>query len=487
MVRSSVHAAASLALFITCAASHAEIEFESCSLNGSGGTGRLHAECGRWLQPLNREDADGEQVELFVARLPTTALEPAGDAVTLINGGPGGSSVDLLVDFAGVVEAFTRERDVVVLDQRGTGRSAPMRCHELNADTPESLDADTVVDLTRTCLDQLPHDPRFFTTTVATEDLEALRSELGYKQWDIYGVSYGTRVAQQYMRAYPEQTRSVILDGVVPAPRVLGANIAVHSQQALDQVFARCAGDTLCNAQFPRFKSDFHDLAERLSAAPLALELQHPVTGQLTSLELSYGYLALWLRFALYAPETTALIPLITHQAARQANYLPIAANALRSLHDVSSMLNYGMHNAVVCTEDTPFYGEQKINDAELDETYLGREMYETLRAMCSAWPAGVMHPDMKRPVKSAVPTLVLSGEYDPITPPAWGDEIMPGLSNARHIVVPGQGHGTLVRGCIGQLARQFIESANAAALDAECTDHMAAYPFFLDMMGPPP
>ncbi|MEM9623523.1 MAG: alpha/beta fold hydrolase, partial [Pseudomonadota bacterium] len=341
--------------------SAAELAFKSCWLNGSGGNGNLNAECATWQRPLDPGKPEGKQIELFVTRLASTALQPAEDALTIVNGGPGGSSVDLLVDLASIISALTRNRDVIVIDQRGTGRSSPLHCEALS-DSVEVLEEDQIRSLTRQCLRNLPHDPRFFSTTVAVDDLEALRQTLGYRQLSLYGVSYGTRVVQQYMRAYPEQTRAVVIDGVVPPQRVLGGSVAIHSDNSLQAVFARCAATATCAGRFPQLKEDFSTLSARLRAAPITLQLQHPVTGLPTEVDLDYAHLAMWIRFALYAPETTALIPLIIHQATHSQNYLPIAANALRFLHDITAALNYGMHNAVVCTEDAPFFAQQQVD-----------------------------------------------------------------------------------------------------------------------------
>ena len=466
--------------------SQAPPHFAPCSLTGSGGNGNLQAQCANWQRPLDPTNPGGEQIELFVARLQSTAIDPAKDAFTLINGGPGGSSIKMMVDLAPVLRAFTRERDVIVVDQRGTGRSAPLVCKALT-DSTETLEPDQTVTLTKDCLDKLPHDPRYFTTTVAVADLEALRESAGYEKLSVYGVSYGTRVALQYLRSYPASVRSMVIDGVVPPDMNLGSNVALNSQQTLDAVFDRCRETPSCNERFPQLHDDFARLSELLRKQPVPLTLQHPVTGIPTDLEVTYGHLAIWIRLALYAPSTTALIPLIIDQAANQGNYLPIAASALRMLHQLTDSLTYGMHNAVVCTEDAPFYNDADEDFTTLAQTYLGREMYDSLKSMCSVWPAGVIDESMKVPVTSDVPTLILSGEFDPITPPAYGESVLQHLANAKHVVAPGQGHGTIGRGCIPKLILKFVESANVEEIDDSCTAHLGAYPFFVDLMGPPP
>lgn len=464
----------------------AALDFKPCALAGSNGNGTLQTECAIWQQPLDRSDPDSATIDLHVARLKSTALEPADDAFTLINGGPGGSSIDLLVDYASVAQSFTRERDVLVIDQRGTGRSTPLTC-EAVTDRAEEYDEEDTLQATQDCLDALSHDPRYFTTSVAVEDLEALRAAAGYQQLSLYGVSYGTRVVQQYMRRYPAQTRAAVIDGVIPPDHALGSHIAIHSQQALDAAFNRCAETPSCNDAFPELAYEFHKLRTTLQDASVPLVIQHPVTGAQTDIELTYPHLMMWIRFSLYATETAALIPLTVHQAVTADNYLPIAANALRMVHDITNALNYGMHNAVMCTEDAPFYQQDLIDFEAMERTYIGRQMLDSLQAMCDIWPRGVIHDDLKRPLASAVPTLLLSGEVDPITPPAWAERAMQQLTNARHIIAPGQGHGTLARGCIPRLILEFIETPEPAEIDDSCVAHLSPYPFFIDAMGPPP
>ena len=446
----------------------------------------MQAECVTWHQPLDRANPTGETIALFVTRLKSTAIEPANDAFTIVNGGPGGSSVDLLVDMAGVVQAFTRERDVIVIDQRGTGRSTPLTCDAIT-DRAEEYTEQQTLEATKDCLDNLTHDPRQFTTSVGVEDLEALRETLGYEQLSLYGISYGTRVVQQYVRRYPDTSRVAVIDGVVPPQLALGPRIAIHSQDALDHALTRCAEVESCHTAFPNLAEELGSLRAKLEDSPAPLSVPHPVTGKQTEIELTYPHVMMWLRFSLYATETTALIPLTIHEAAVSENYIPIASNALRMLHNITTALNYGMHNAVICTEDAPFYEKESVDYEAMDATYIGREMFGALKSMCDIWPAGYRHDDIKQPLKSDTPTLILSGEFDPITPPAWGDIAMQGLSQVKHVIAPGQGHGTLARGCIPKMVLEFVEKTNVAEVDDTCVKHLGTYPFFIDPMGPPP
>lgn len=435
--------------------------------------------------PLNHADPNAGSIELHVARIRSLAPSPAEDAFTVINGGPGGSSLTLYADLAPAFAAVLRERDIIVVDQRGTGRSTPLACPELE-DSPTVSDPALIAQFAAKCVAGLTEDPRFFTTSVAVRDLEWVRQRLGYEQLTLYGVSYGTRVAQHYARRYADQARALIIDGVLPASAALGPQIAIKAQQTLDSILARCAADAACNRALPALPEQLAQLRTELSTSPKLLNLPDPVTGTNTELAFDYSHLAIALRLLAYAPETASIIPLLIHEAASNRNYLPLAAQALRITNELSEALSYGMHNAVVCTEDVPYYDfDLEQMRARLADTYLGSEQMDALIAICSEWPAGVIDPNFKAPLTSAVPTLLLSGEFDPITPPDYAEQAQATLSNARHLTAPGQGHGVIMRGCVPSLVSRFVESLDSAALEAECVEQLGSEAFFVDLLGP--
>jgi pimeloyl-ACP methyl ester carboxylesterase len=460
------------------------LELTDCELIGDRGIGRVQASCATLQQPLDPEHPDGETIDVRIAVIRSLSPEPHPDAFTVINGGPGGSSISLYVQSAAVFEAIRRERDLVIIDQRGTGRSSPLDCPDLE-DQIEDFDLELVNAATDQCLAELPHDPRYFTTSVAIQDLDAIRQALGYEQWNIYGVSYGTRVALHYARRFPDQVRSLIIDGVVPPQLVLGPNAALNSQQTLDRLLARCHSDPDCMSTFGSLPSKLTELFEQLKAERIAVSVPDPLSGRLDDVEIGWGHLAITLRMLSYAPETAALIPLLIDLAYSNDDYRPIASNALRIVSEMQGLIRTGMHNSVVCAEDIPFLGE--VDWPALESTYLGIQQTQALEATCARWPAGVVDADMKEPLTSNVPTLILSGEEDPITPPAYGHLVAEGLPNSRHIVAPGQGHGVFSRGCIPGLITEFVETGTPAELDVSCVDRLQPMPFFLDTMGPAP
>ncbi len=442
------------------------------------------AECGTLSVPENPDAPRGPKLSLFVARVPALTATPKPDPLVLIAGGPGQSTVDFYLELRQAFEPVRRDRDIVLLDQRGTGRSAQgFRC-----DFPEDVDFDTAAPerLTaaiRNCLGQLEHDPRYFGTSQAVADLDALRAALGAPTWDLYGVSYGTRVAQQYARRYPGRTRALILDGVVPAELVLGPAIALDAQHALYGLFARCAADAACGRRFPELGAHFEALRKRLEGRPAALELPDPLTGRPAAHSFGEPQLATAVRLMTYSAPTVALLPLALDEAFA-GRYRMLAAEAQVLSGSAEQAINVPMHNSVVCTEDVPFFPPEP--PAGTDASYLGSSVVDSLRAICGVWPRGVMDEDFKQPLNFPGPVMLLSGENDPVTPPKYAVEAMAhGLHNAVHLVGAGQGHGMAGVGCVPRLMARFLDTADTGSVDGHCLALEKPTPFFLSPAGP--
>jgi len=460
------------------------LELADCELRGSQGVSQVQARCGKLSRPENPNEPDGRQIELRVAVIAALSPEPEPDAFTVINGGPGGSSIELYADSAAAFSGIHRARDIVMVDQRGTGASAALECDEL-ASLTGPADTEQLLESTINCLAGLPGNPRYYTTSVAVQDLDAVRAALGYPQLTLYGVSYGTRVALHYLRRFPEQSRALIIDGVVPPGLALGPAAALNAQAVFDRMLEHCSQNVDCAQAFPDLAAKTAALLLRLEETQVAVTVPDPVTGNPRELELTRDHLAVTMRLLSYAPETIALIPLIIEEAYSNDNYQPIASNALRIIDQLGNQISVGMHNAVVCTEDVPFLGE--IDWAALEHSYLGRLQVDALLNTCELWPAGVLDTDLRSPVTADIPTLILSGSEDPITPPEYGAEVDQQLPNSLHIIAPGQGHGVFNRGCIPQLITDFVEQADWHELDISCVQRLGSQPFFIDSLGPAP
>ncbi len=418
--------------------------------------------------------------------MPALSLEPEADPFVPIAGGPGQSTVEFYASVANAFEDVRRTRDILLLDQRGTGKSAPLRC-DIDEDLIEGrYSREQTIEATESCLGSLPHDPRYFTTSVAVQDLEALRQALGYSQFNIYGISYGTRVAQHFLRRYPGSTRSVIIDGVAAPQIALGPAIAIESQNSLDAVFERCTEDAACNERFPDLGPRFDALRASLAAEPVTVRMPDPLTGTPDEVRFSDVEMSAALRLLLYHPSSVALIPLLVDEAIA-GNYQPLAAQFRMVASSMSETINIGMHNAVMCTEDAPYFAAENITQDQLEATYMGPLQLDALEAMCSVWPAGVLDEHFKEPVASDTPVLLLSGEDDPIAPPAYADLAAVDLGNALHLTGKRQGHGLAPRGCMPGIIGDFVETASVESLDTDCLERLHAMPFFLDYSGPSP
>ena len=470
-------------------AAAAELPLERCRL-ASDPLPAAFARCGTLAVPEDPSSADGRTVELFVARVPSLSSAPRPDPLLLIAGGPGESTVDMYLQLRGAFEPARRERDVILVDQRGTGRSAAgFSCgvpEDLSLDATGAAQLGAYIDR---CLAELEHDPRFYTTSVAVQDLDRVRAALGIEQWNVYGVSYGTRVAQHYLRRYPEHTRAVVLDGVVPPDLALGPDIAREAQRALEQIYARCAADDGCHERFANLPTEFRELLARLDAAPVSVPGARSTdstgdasaasaTGQFTAQELR----AL-VRLLSYNAATVALLPALLHEA-YAGDYAPLANQMTTTLRRLPESLSFAMSNSVTCTEDVPFAAAGAREG--LAATYLGTRIVDALDAICARWPRGVLDADFKAPVVSDRPALLLSGSNDPITPPAYAARSAATLAHATQLVGDRQGHGIVAVGCVPRLLRSFLERPEQA-LDAACLEAEPPMPFFLSQLGPGP
>ena len=460
------------------------IDLSPCDLTSSEGRQEVDAQCGTLDVPLDPADPDGATIELFVAVVEALAEQPSPDPLVVIAGGPGDAATRF---FAAAEPAFARilrDRDVVLVDQRGSGRSAPLHC-DSSQDAPFLADTDVqaVIDAGLECLGNLEHDPRFFTTSAAVGDLDQVRAALGYEQVNLYGISYGTRVAQHYLRRFPDHTRSVILDGVLSPDIVLGPEVALSSQAALDALFDRCEADEDCQAAFPDLRRRFEVVLDRLEKAPVDLTFDHPRTGEPVDMVVDRWTLVGVVRLLVYSPRTASLLPVLI-DAVDAGDYRGLATQALligEGMEDLSIGLNY----AVICTEDIPFLGDVDL-DAQAG-TYMGTAFMEVTRGICDHWPRGILDDDLREPVASDKPALVLSGELDPITPPHYARRAAAGLTNTVQLVGRGQGHGMLMVGCIQRLMAEFLETSDPASLDLDCVDRIRPFPLFISRMGPGP
>jgi pimeloyl-ACP methyl ester carboxylesterase len=476
-----------LALIVPPSLIAATLALADCRIESAAGGGSIAARCGTLHVPENREQPNGRQVHLRVAVVPALRLKSEPDPLFVLSGGPGQAATDFYVMTSGAFGRIRRDRDIVLVDQRGTGQSNRLDCSypddaDFAAAGPQLLETET-----RKCLASLPGDPRYYTTSVAVRDLDDVRAALGYDRVNLYGVSYGTRVAQHYIRRYPVRVRSAVLDGVVPPELGLGPDVAIEAQHALDTVFERCNGDTACRTAFPDIATTFDTLRLKLRAKPATVSINDPVDAKPTNAPFAEANLAAAVRLLSYSDETASILPLLIHDAQVSERPQAMAAQYLMIKRSTDTQIAYGMHFAVVCSEDAPRFAATGITDEALAKTYMGDSFMVGLRTICAVWPHGVVDEDFGAPLTSDVPALILSGGNDPVTPQHYGERVARSFPNGKHLIVEGQGHGQIGNGCMPLVVADFIAGASVQKLAVGCIAEISPTPFMLSPSAPAP
>ncbi|MCS6237235.1 alpha/beta fold hydrolase [Shewanella baltica] len=432
--------------------------------------------CGFVTVPENPNKPDGKQIQVHYVVLPAVKNVNHEEALLAIAGGPGQSAIDNAAGFDAMLSKVRQQRDILLIDQRGTGRSNLLTCDE-GAQSPLSFDddnADTKAE-TQKCLAKIDADVTQYGSLNAIKDFEAVRQHLGYKKLHVYGISYGTRMAQLYMRLYPAHLATVTLDGIVPMQQSV-LEIGASIDRGFDLLFKDCQETTACHAQFPELKAEFDQVAASLAKAPVMENVYDPVTGEKTMLTMTRGKFYGSIRMALYQANVRALVPHAIHQAAKH-NFQPILG--LYSLTIDNAGMAMGMHASVVCGEDmhriTPAMREQA------QHSFMGKTMLEGLEATCEVWKVPAVDDSFSEPISSDIPTLLLSGEIDPATPPSWGELAMEKLTNAKHFVAPYATHGVAYQSCANNLIADLVRSGSVKDLDGECLKKDVRRSFYLN------
>jgi pimeloyl-ACP methyl ester carboxylesterase len=448
----------------------------------------LAAECGVLKVPENPQQPGGRQIGLRVARVAAISRRKQPDPLFVLAGGPGAAAGPFYATVAGAFARIQRERDIVLVDQRGTGGSNALECPDWQDLSVHASDAE-IAARTRACLASLEPraDVTFYTTSLAVRDLEQVRAALGYERINLYGASYGTRVAQQYLRRFAARTRSVILDGVVPVSQPVGPSTAIDAETALAAILRRCANDPACRERFGDPASDYRAVRAALRLSTVPISVRDPTTGEDRPFEFGADHLASVLRLLSYTSEYAALLPLVLHAAAAHEDYAPLAAQYLMVERAYAQSIAVGMHNSVVCAEDVPLFADHPIDRARLASTYLGTRQLDGLVSVCRVWPRGEVDADLHAPLTSAVPALLLSGSDDPATPPAFAHEAARAFTHSLEVVLEGFGHGQLTAPCVDRIMAQFVARASVETLDVSCARAARPLPFFTSLNGPSP
>jgi pimeloyl-ACP methyl ester carboxylesterase len=466
------------------------LAFKACELSQPHSGATTSAYCAPFQVPEDWDAPAGRRIDLKLALITADAEAADADIVVFLAGGPGQAAVANWPRIAAAFEPLRKHHHVLLLDQRGTGDSHALVCRSSDEDDTGEARPDPVADLekvrvaTRRCLDEVAKeaDPRQYTTTAATRDLEAVRQALGAPQFDLVGVSYGTRMAQQYLMRHPDGVRSVVLDSVVPNDVVLGEEFAANLESALKAQFERCSATPACAKAFGDPYASLIRLRDALRQQPAHHDFRDPVTFEPRQRRIDDYTLAGLVRLFAYAPESAALLPLSIAEGLK-GNFTPLAGQAQLLTGDLSELRESGMQLSVICSEDADLLTPRPQDR----DTVLGTALIDVLGAQCAIWPHGTRPPDFHAPLRSDKPVLVLEGELDPVTPPRYGEQVVANLPNARLLVARGQGHNVIGRGCIPRLVEEFVDALAPKDLDASCADVLGPIPAFIDFNGAAP
>jgi pimeloyl-ACP methyl ester carboxylesterase len=446
----------------------------------------IAARCGVLRVPEDRTKPGGASIELSIAVVPALNRRAEAAPLFLLAGGPGQGARAMYASLAAAFARVNRNHDIVLVDQRGTGQSEPLTC-----DYPDDWQAlsDAMPALrqaTLDCLHKYGDRVRFYTSSAAVADLAAVREALRFPIIDLYAVSYGTRVAQLYMRRFPASIHAVILDGVTFPEQAIGVDTPLDGQRALDLIVARCGESKDCAAAYPELRQDLDGLRRQFGPQKSMITIDDPNSGLPLKIEFNRGMLNASLRFLSYSATQASLLPTLIHRAAQGA-LAPLAAQTIMTARQVSDQLASGMQNSVICSEDVPFFDAAGIDRAAISRTYQGADQLDALLAICKLWPRGPVDADLHSPLHSEIPTLLLSGEADPVTPPQDAERAARGLARHRHLILSGEGHGQVATACVPRLMAEFLDAAAPTMLDATCLERRSPAPFFVSMTGPAP
>ena len=452
-----------------------KIDLKPCEVPAAEDGKKASVLCGSLDVFENRVAKSGRHITLKIVVFPATGAVKEPDAVFYIAGGPGSSSVEDAPYVAGDLAKVREHRDLVFLDQRGTGGSNPLNCEFFNSADPQSYFGDwNPLDEVRKCRQQLEPkaDLRLYTTTIAMDDLDEVRAALGYEKIDLVAGSYGTRASQSYIKRHGEKVRTAVLQGISVPDQFMPRDFPEQTQRAIDGVIDECAADKTCNSAFPNLKAEAKAVLITLMKGPVEVEVKYPENSDKTvKVKLPRDLAAEAIRYMLYSSGSASRIPLVLHQAAL-GNFVPLAQGALYFRKEIVSSGAGGLYLSITCAEDLPWIKKGEGEGDRYEQTFLGTYRLRQQRDACALWPQGEVAKDYFEPVHSSIPTLLLTGQWDPVTPPLYAERLARTLTNSVNIVVPSGGHGFGgLEGfdCITKLQNDLIITGKTTGLDTSC------------------
>lgn len=442
----------------------------SCSLPGV----KRSARCGTIEIAENPDRLASRKLEIHFAVVQAASGHARPDPIVPLMGGPGESAIEAAQWAVERLAPMLNDRDLLLVDERGTGQSNALRCHFFSPDDPaENLQNLFPLVRVESCARELSThaDLAQYSYQRFADDLEKIRQALGYGQLNLYAGSYGTRAAQVFVRAHPNSVRTLYLGSVVPVDVANPLPFAKAGQVALEQTFAACASDAACHSAFPHLRDEFSQIEDRLASGKVLVK----VPGHAGTVSVSKGRVAEWFRSVLYRPSSAARLPWLIDQASK-GNWTPIVNGILDDQRNAENDLSLGLLLSITCTDDVPFVHEQDVVAAS-QKTFLGDWRLRQQQAACKVWPHSVAPASYREPIHTAVPTMFVSGDSDGGTPLWYMQHAAPGFQNRVEVVMSNRGH-TEWAPCIQTLYQQFLNQGSVQRVDASACSHLSRPPF---------
>ena len=450
------------------------IDLKPCQLPNVDGA----ALCGAYDVYENTATKSGRKISLNIVVIPALGPTRLPDPIFWIHGGPGAGATEAVgIAKGGFLEVFRKDRDLVFVDVRGTGKSNALRCDI--GDDPADLEVyfgkifpSSAI---RACREKLEKsaDLRMYTTSFAMDDLDEVRNALGYGKINLVAASYGTIAAQVYMRQHPASVRAAFLVGVATPGVKQPLLFARAAQHALDLLSVDCAADETCNRAFPNAKSEFQTVLSRFDNGPIEVNMFDTVTKKMRPVRLERENYVERIRLLLYTTTFARFIPFIVHEA-NAGNFVPFETIAIR--YNPGSILARGMYLTVTCSEGVRFISDSEAV-SEAQGTFVGETRVRAHMAACNEWPKGDVPPSFIEPIKSDIPVIMFSGEVDGSSPPWFGKEAVRYMPNGIQILARYLGHQT-DSPCLWEVMRTFINSASVRGIDSSCAEKIRRPPF---------
>jgi pimeloyl-ACP methyl ester carboxylesterase len=465
--------------FVSTAVAAGQIEqvkplaLQSCSVPGVPRSAR----CGAIEVPENPDKPGLRKIKIHFVVIPAASGHALSDPIVPLMGGPGEAAIEAGQVFVEQLGPMLNDRDLLLVDQRGTGESGALRCHLYSADNPaENLQNLFPLARVESCAKDLAThaDVTQYSFRQFVDDLEKIRRLLGYGPLNLFAGSYGTRAAQVFARAYPSSVRTIFLGSVVPIDVALPLPFAKAGQSMMERTFAACEADPSCHSAFPHLRDEFSQIMERLASGRVVV----PIPGHAGTVALSRGRVAEWFRSLLYRPSSAARLPWLIDRASK-GDWTPIVNGILEDTRDADNDLSFGLFLSITCSEDVPFIHEDEVA-ADTANTFLGDWRVRQQQAACKAWPHSVAPTSYRQPIHTQIPTMFVSGDSDGGTPLWFTEHAAPGFQNRVEIIMSNRGH-TEWAPCVETLYQRFLNQGSVQGLDASACSHLSRPPFKIE------